>query len=414
MARFSKTILRVGKYKSLDGEVNVTPARLRHWVNQFQQFKRAGNVVPVAFDHATDHAGLTPLSMNEFRSAKNTVGRLEDLKISGDGQSAEMVLDIADPKAVQLASSNHVFVSPVLAQRWRDGLGNQYKDLWSHVDIVNHPVDQTQSAFTALSNSPQTKFWRFALDDIEDDDDKKKPPKSEDMDMDDSPDEMGDDMTDMDAAPAGDDDPAEMADMPADPMADDTDMGGDVSELLADLLQVGIVLGDDTTEANFMDRLKPALKTFVAAQGNNDAGSGDDVYKDDEPVQVEQQQFQQMSLAQKRVMEFAQASHREKVRARLNKLFTQGKCTPAELAEKRAECEVIRLSLGAQGAPIPSSVEEWIASREPVPKGTFWSKEVRTQRMSVQVERRPKAKHPDQPQMDDKKAEKVANRILSK
>ena len=118
MAKFSKTILRVGDYQSLDGTVKVTPARLRHWVTQFQEFKRQGNVVPVAFDHANDHAGLTPLSVNEFRSAANTVGRLDDLRISRDGQSAEMTLDIADPKAVQLASSNHVFVSPVLCQRW--------------------------------------------------------------------------------------------------------------------------------------------------------------------------------------------------------------------------------------------------------------------------------------------------------
>jgi hypothetical protein len=410
MAKFSKTILRVGNYQSLDGTVKVTPARLRHWVTQFQEFKRQGNVVPVAFDHANDHAGLTPLSVNEFRSAANTVGRLDDLRISRDGQSAEMTLDIADPKAVQLASSNHVFVSPVLCQRWRDGKGNQYKDLWSHVDIVNHPVDQTQSPFTALSNSPQTKFWRFALDDIEDDD--KKPMAGSDVaDMDDEAVES----TDMDSAPMGDDDmAAEMTDLPADPMAEEADMGGDVSELLADLLQVGIVLGDDTTDANFMDRLKPALKTFVAAQGHNDAGNDDDVYKDDEPVQVEQQQFQQMSLSQKRVHEFAQNSHREKVRSRLNRLFTQGKCTPAELAEKRAECEVIRLSLGAQGTPVPSSVEQWIASREPVPKGTFWSKEVKTQRLSVQVEKRPKPQQSQQPQMDDKKAAKIAERILSK
>jgi len=60
MAKFTKTILKVGKYRSLDGEVNVTPARLRHWVDQFKKFSAAGNVVPVAFDHASDAAGLTP------------------------------------------------------------------------------------------------------------------------------------------------------------------------------------------------------------------------------------------------------------------------------------------------------------------------------------------------------------------
>jgi len=403
MAKFTKTILKVGKYRSLDGEVNVTPARLRHWVDQFKKFSAAGNVVPVAFDHASDAAGLTPLSINEFRSAENTVGRLSDLRLSNDGHAAEMTLELSDPKAVKLAKSNDVFVSPVLGNRWRDGSGNKYRDLWTHVDIVNHPVDASQSPFTALSAA--TQFWRFALDEDEDQLDEmagEMNDAGDDMDA-----GMDDAAMDMDAAPP-EADPAPMDDMP-DPM---DEAGGDISEVLADLLQVGIVLGDDTTEMNFMDRLIPALKTYIANQdtGGDMSPGDDDLYKD-EPVQVEQQQFQQMSLQQRKVHEYAQTKHREEIRSRLNKLFVQGRCTRKELEDQRSATEIVRLSLNSSGSPAKSDVERWIDSREAVPKGTFWSKKVRTQRMSVQVEKPPIT---DSGQMTEEKAERVAKRLLGR
>ena len=393
MAKFKKTILRVGQYRSLDGTVKVTPTRLRHWVNQFKQFSNAGNVVPVSFDHATEEEGLTPLSVNEFRSAENTVGRLHDLRLSKDGKAAEMVLDIADPKAVQLARSNHVFVSPVLCQRWRDGRGNNYRDLWSHVDIVNHPVDSSQTPFQALSTAG-TQYWRFALDEDEDLKD------LADDTMDD--DTMADD-TMVDSA---------MADMTPGPMdgaMDGTPADtGKLTEVLADLLQIGIVLGDDTNETNFLDRFVPALKTYVANNADS-AGGDDDMYKD-EPMEVEQPQFAQMSLAQRRVHEFAQTAHREKVRSRLNNLFVSGRCTRPELEEKRAQTEIVRLSLDSMGTPKASDVEKWIESREALPKGTFWTKKVKAQRLSLAVEEPPKRAG----ELSEEKAEKIAQRLLNR
>lgn len=413
MAKFKKTILRVGQYRSLDGTVKVTPSRLRHWVNQFKQFSQAGNVVPVSFDHATEEDGLTPLSVNEFRSAQNTVGRLHDLRLSQDGKAAEMVLDIADPKAVQLARSNHVFVSPVLCQRWRDGRGNNYRDLWSHVDIVNHPVDSSQTPFQALSTAG-TQYWRFALygdedlKDLEDDtemgdDDMGDTDTAAAMGDDDMADALGDDDI---AAAMGDTD---MTPGPMDGAMDGTPADtGKLTEVLADLLQIGIVLGDDTNESNFLDRFVPALKTYVANNADS-AGGDDDIYKDD-PMEVEQPQFAQMSLAQRRVHEFAQTAHREKIRSRLNRLFVSGRCTRPELEEKRAQTEIVRLSLDSLGTPKASDVEKWIESRESLPKGTFWSKKVKAQRLSLSVESPPKRAG----ELSEEKAEKIAQRLLNR
>lgn len=412
MAKFKKTILRVGQYRSLDGTVKVTPARLRHWVNQFKQFSNAGNVVPVSFDHATEEEGLTPLSVNEFRSAENTVGRLHDLRLSKDGKAAEMVLDIADPKAVQLARSNHVFVSPVLCQRWRDGRGNNYRDLWSHVDIVNHPVDSSQTPFQALSTAG-TQYWRFALDEDEDLKDLEDDAMGgNDMDAMNDMADMGDDTADMGGDTMGDMVDDAMADMtpgPTDGAMDGTPAdSGKLTEVLADLLQIGIVLGDDTNENNFLDRFVPALKTYVANNADT-AGGDDDMYKDD-PLEVEQPQFAQMSLAQRRVHEFAQTAHREKVRSRLNRLFMSGRCTRPELEEKRAQTEIVRLSLDSMGTPKASDVEKWIESREALPKGTFWSTKVKAQRLSLSVEEPPKRAG----QLTEEKAEKIAQRLLNR
>jgi hypothetical protein len=154
MAGFKKAVLRVGTYHSPDGEVPVTPERLQHWRREFQRMKSARQVVPVDWDHAeqSNRAGLTPLSLGDFRkrrSARNTVGHLVDFDLTEDG--AVLTLDVPDENAADKADKNLVFVSPVISPAWRDGALNEYADCITHVDFVNHPVDYSQGPFERIS-----------------------------------------------------------------------------------------------------------------------------------------------------------------------------------------------------------------------------------------------------------------------
>lgn len=148
---FRKSVLRVGTYKSPDGVVLVTPERLRHWEQEHQRLSRNGQVVPVAWDHAQEAENAVPMSAEAFterrRSARDTVGRLKSIKAAPDGQSATIVLQIDDQAAARKAEQNSVFVSPVIFENWRDGRDRHYRDVITHVDFVNHPVDDSQGPF---------------------------------------------------------------------------------------------------------------------------------------------------------------------------------------------------------------------------------------------------------------------------
>lgn len=142
-------MLRIGTHYSPDGTVDITPERLRHWANQFQRLKENRQVVPMDWDHADDARKAIPLSTDKWakrRSAKNTVGVLRDFKVNEDGKSATLTMNVKN-SAKESFDDNHVFVSPVIFDSWQDGQGNQYEDVITHVDVVNHPVDASQGPF---------------------------------------------------------------------------------------------------------------------------------------------------------------------------------------------------------------------------------------------------------------------------
>ena len=152
MAVFKKTVLKVGTYHSPDGTVEVTPERLKHWAATHKRLVSNKQVVPCNWDHLDDPVKAVPMSRDTFRrrrSARDTVGHLRDVKLASDGQSVELHLQVLKKDAKEAASNNTVYVSPVIYPNWRDGGGNEYQDVITHVDFVNHPVDHSQGPFVA-------------------------------------------------------------------------------------------------------------------------------------------------------------------------------------------------------------------------------------------------------------------------
>lgn len=75
----------------------------------------------------------------------------------------------------------------------------------------------------------------------------------------------------------------------------------------------------------------------------------------------------------------------------LDALLESGRCTPAEYAAQEQLVGALKLSLNEQGEPSQSSVESWIAAREPVPAGSFWDGEEKLKRMSAEPSKHPSA-----------------------
>jgi len=160
-----------------------------------------------------------------------------------------------------------------------------------------------------------------------------------------------------------------------------------IAELIDELAKFDIILPDDTNEENFFERLQVGLKTAAAHQGLDDEGAANNL--DNETTIADAGGVAMMSLQVRSVLGYAERQHRDAVEATLESLLKSGRCTPAEFHDRKQNIPALRLSLDDSGNPTPTDLEKWIASRQPLPRGTFWEPEQRTQRMAAEVEEPP-------------------------
>jgi hypothetical protein len=87
MAVVRKTLLTLGKHVSPDGETEVTPERVDHWVKTFQKQKQNKIKIPVPWGH---QRFATP-DNKEFNRSKFNAGYLKDLLVGPDGSLAGLI-----------------------------------------------------------------------------------------------------------------------------------------------------------------------------------------------------------------------------------------------------------------------------------------------------------------------------------
>ena len=172
------------------------------------------------------------------------------------------------------------------------------------------------------------------------------------------------------------------------------DIGGDlegddavIRDLLVELKKFDIILPeDDTTAENFLERLQVGLKTAAAHQGLNEQLPSDGSVTDNETQVADAGGVAMMSLQARNAFHYAEGQHRSSVQAALDSLLRTGRCTPAEHHQQGQLVQAVRLSLDNDAKPIPSELERWIASRQPLPCGACWDPQERSTRMGVEVE----------------------------
>jgi len=420
---FAKTMLKVGTYHSPDGVVTVTPERLKHWERQVKAIQSVGYAIPSHFDHSNDEELLTPISESELRakqsrSAKSTVGKLKSFQVSPDGQSAEIVLHTLEPNATRSVASNSIYVSPVVHPEWKDGAGNRYRDALTSFDLVDWPVDHSQSSFTPLvrmgqrvcpairmgagkphflerqqmSTATATKnrsqaarksrfkaalavgLKRMGSDaEPEDDEDDEKPYDASASDMADS---GADTPTPSDDASPTDTIGAEEASAP--------DLLDSVLNLLG---EYGVTLPDDTTDTTLINHLRVALTALLSSQGQEEDELGDEQGMDQQAMpQPVAPTIATMSVQQRKALDRAAIAERalkeyqrSRTTERLGGLLKAGRCTPAEHDSMLRNLGTVRMSMSDDGSFKPNRVDHFLEDRESVPNGTYWTDQQRTQ-----------------------------------
>lgn len=384
--RFIKSVLHAGRtYHSPDGEVTPTPARLKHWASEFKRLSDAGYVVPVDWDHADSADKMQPVLMSEHkkrRSAANTVGKLAKFNVAKDGSHATIEVELTDPKAQGRAERNEVYVSPVIFEKWRDGAKNQYRDVVTHVDLVNHPVDHSQGPFV---ESPKPEPGTVALairmglgqpavlrmgDNPFDDDEEDKDGDGDGVANEGEPTEAPAESPPMSGAEA------ENPDMP--PKATDKTK---LAAVVAGLGQLGVVLPSDFdfSADGSLDILLASLNTLIGAQNEAEAEEQEAEAEDEEkPMTVADPGYAAMSL-------YAQRQHQDTLSKRLDELARRGNCTPAEVEKFKGSINTIKLSLDSTGKQLgKSELEQFLESRESLPDGAAWDPKTRTAKLSLE------------------------------
>lgn len=347
MASFRKAILKVGTYQSPDGEVQVTPERLQHWAKTFDTMRSRQLGIPAGWDHSDDPEQTVPVDFSTGRgrrSAKDVAGTLKAFHVSEDGNSAEIELELGD-SAAEKARDNFLGVSPIIYPKWRDGRGREYDDAITHIDLVTHPVDDSQGEFVEVSGEelPIAAGIRMSLDGgkfamyrMGDEPPTEKP-------------EDGGGTTE------------ENPDLP-----DYGKPGEDEKQfeaIIAHLEQKGIVLPSDTDKTNFFDRLLTALMTANRAEQDAEAEKAKekDDQEEDDPVTVAQpnevtamgQRLDALEQENKRLLqrqaESDTATTRMGLLNRLDNALKEGRVTPAQYDKLKSNAKAVKMGLDGEG-----------------------------------------------------------------
>ncbi|MBX9770807.1 MAG: hypothetical protein K2X29_05525 [Candidatus Obscuribacterales bacterium] len=132
---YKKEILAVGIYKVNGKDLEITDQTLQQLKTNFDAFVGRGGKVPLVFNHDVE--------------AESTIGWVVGLWI--DGNSLYASLKITDKEALAKIPSTINEVSVGIADKFTDGIGNEYETFLYHIGAVVLPIYMGQEDFTEMS-----------------------------------------------------------------------------------------------------------------------------------------------------------------------------------------------------------------------------------------------------------------------
>lgn len=366
MAVFEKVLLRNGIYAAPQGQFEATPERLRHFVSQFQEMRRRGIRVPVAWGHQPKAipGDDEERAQKQYYLSHFNAGYLDDLdydeqtgRLKGKpnvpgadcDENGNIVTECTLPDGRKVKSAcGEVSIA---VKDWKDGKGKLWKDSIIHVAITPLPVVAGQDGFRALStDNDEFDGWTLSLAQL-------SPTESRQL--------------------SADTEETDMADPKADVTPSDDDSNSDFDAVMKGLAGLGVVLPPDTTPENLLHHLRIGLHVLdnVPKDDDGDRGAGAD---DDDGTGggedggqvVEEQRPVMMSLAsetdpiRQKFLSQRQETHKADLLRRIDRLSKAG-LMPANVADGlRRKVDGYELSLTAELDLVPRSVDRTLATWE--------------------------------------------------
>lgn len=386
MPKFLKSVLTPDTYRSPDGTVRVTPARIRHWVDSFRRMKEAGLKIPVPWGHLNQAKPEDP-DEAEFLRTKYNAGFLDHLAADESGQMIA-VIDVPLAEDAQRVGTVVQEVSPQIEREFIDGKGRTWTDTITHLALCQQGVVAGQENFrpaaadplpkAALRLSLSQRVTRMATEKV-------------------NPHDLEDEEKDNGAR--GDEYPSEDeldGDQPPFPeKVDESDAGAakhfhQAKGMLKE--HFGIHLPDDTDHQKGWEHLCIALHA-LANQENEGKGKGKpDHEAETAPAREQQPKEEQpmLSLSLKRKFDsMAEKLATAELKAHLadiDTLVEKGQTSPAKAKSWKESLGKHRLSLASDGNAQTGRVLAEIAFAKEVPIGTFWDPEVKSSKARFATE----------------------------
>lgn len=452
MAKFKKEILKSGIYQSPDGEIHITEDRINKWVSNFDRMKIAGLKIPLPWGH---NSRGQPLSSDEkeFLESKYNAGYVESF--SNENGSLVALVDVPRLEDSSRVGTIVQEVSPQIETAWKDGKGKTWTDVITHLALVTHPVVAGQPNFVEIIEDSKLPAFamRLSLKDYksQDKDNSDKDTKDKDNSDKNNSDKNNSDKDNKnkkeDNMEEEDKDKKEKTE-PEGTKSKETPSGGNSSELLDLLAEIGLVLPDDieVPEGPFKDCLMTAALTMKhkleELDGEDDPlanlelpQEGDkggnpleglnaqtpppvpeqapkeeqptmamslSTNKDKEPVKpqeitLDENTKTRMSLYEKKIEE----SDRKSMLSDIEVLLRSGKITPVVANKLKSGVQKYRMSLSDENSPIQDQIETF----KLLPEGHAWSDNDKVRLRNATEEALPS----EFSQMSEEDAEKLAD-----
>lgn len=331
MARVTKDILYPGRWLTVKGWKTYTPERVKAFHDRMQEMLAAGVNIPVCWGHQED---AVPLSAEEAleKRIKGTCGRVAESRLEGGILVADLEID--DPEDAKKLPSIR-FVSPAHRPNVI-GANRQWPgESIIHVALTPKPVQHTQKPFGTVKLSSETVCLSLdgyrpeylGVDDMADE----KPKKGE-----------GDGK--------GDEEQAGLE-------------GGAklkaVLAVLATKVTPPMILPEDTTPENFLDRLHTAALTA--------AGKIEPKQPEEElnPAPVGLSVEDRLTRQETRLLN----GERRLLKNRVKQLLLTGRITPAIRKKLDTSLDTVQLSLDEQGGLADSPAVARIEAYEELAAG---------------------------------------------
>lgn len=245
MAKFVKPVVKAGKYvvSTPNGgraEATLTVDRMAKWVDAFNRLKAKGYRTPAPFDHLLEASPFRVGQAMNVPADKNggfwNRLWLDGETLMGELESPGKASDHNSPasKVGTTVKETSVYAVP----KWKDGTGEEYEEVLSHIALVVNPIEPGQANFQPVEGIALAMSQH-----IESGSDTRQPAANGDEGAD------YDDMDDDDANPG-------------------SDQGGIVKQIVKTLrdAEIGIDLPDDTNETNVLERLLVAARQKCVAK----------------------------------------------------------------------------------------------------------------------------------------------------